>query len=453
MAHNGADIQHYLAEFERLEAGLPGADLGWLRHRRRAAAARFERLGFPTTKDEAWKYTSLTPLCERPFTAAGQATSGSDSVSKANLPQMRAPLPEASTAARLVFVNGHYAKAQSQCAGLPEGVRVLSLRDALAIAPELLDRHLGQVAERDGHPLRELCAAMWGDGALIHLGRGVTVDKPLQLLFYSMGTAEPLASHCRVLVVAEAGSSATVVEQFVGEGLPYFTNTVSEVVLGANARVGHYKIQEEAIGAVHLASIQVRQQRDSHLDSFSLAVGSALARTEIETVLDDEGAQCDLQGIYAAGGSQVVDHLTFVDHAKPRCHSSEAFRGILGGRAHGIFCGKVLVREQAHQTRATQSNKNLLLCEGAQVDTKPALEILADDVQCSHGATVGRLDQEALFYLRARGIDEAAARKMLTLAFAQEVIDAVKCEQVRGAVVAALSPDYLTALGAEVSHP
>ena len=270
------------------------------------------------------------------------------------------------------------------------------------------------------------------DGAVVYLPQRAVVPEPIHLLFISQPAGEPVVSHPRILIVAGDDSQATVVETYVGSGAgAYFTNAVTEIVLGANADIAHYKLQRESEQAFHVATTEARQGAGSRLRSYAVSLGGALVRSDINTLLDAEGCECSLDGLYMLAGTQHVDHHTSIDHRRPRCTSRELYKGVLDGKSSGVFNGKVYVRPHAQQSDAGQVNKNLLLSDDATIDTKPQLEIFANDVKCSHGATIGRLDDEALFYLRSRGIDAAAARSLLIAAFANELIGRMPAAPVR----------------------
>jgi Fe-S cluster assembly protein SufD len=382
---------------------------------REAAFARFSHLGLPTTQEEDWKYTSLAPLAQLRFE-----------------PPARGPLPDIGRwtlgdgAIQLVFVDGRYRPELSSRHPAPGGAYVGSLAAALADRPELVRRELGRHAGYERDALTALNTAFIEDGAFIHLPAGAVVQKPIHLLFVTTSSAKTTASQPRNLFIADAGSQATVVETYAGSGeQACFTNVVTEAVLGGGARLDHYKLQEEGAGAIHLALLHVRQGRDSRFSSSSVALGAALARNEVRALFTSEGGECTLNGLYMAAGKQHLDNRTLVDHESPRCTSRELYKGVMEGQSRGVFHGRVLVRKDAQKTDASQTNKNLLLSDEALVDTKPQLEIFADDVKCAHGAAVGQLDENALFYLRSRGIPQESAKSLLTYAFASEMVNLI----------------------------
>jgi len=395
---------------------------GPLRLLRDAAFARFAKLGLPTTQDEDWKYTSLAPLAHMRFEPAPDATVRD--IDRWTL---------GDGAIRLVFVNGRYRPELSSRA--PGGAFAGSLAFALAERPELVERELGRHADHHGHALTALNTAFIEDGAFVHLPAGASLEAPIHLLYLSTAPDKPGLSQPRNLIVAGANSQATVIETYAGLGDDvYLTNAVTEVVLGENARLDHYKLQEESARSFHIAATQVHHGRDSRFTSHSVALGAALARNELRALLAAEGSECTLNGLYMATGKQHLDNRTLVDHKSPRCTSRELYKGVLDGHSRGVFSGRVLVRQDAQKTDASQTNKNLLLSDDAVVDTKPQLEIFADDVKCAHGAAVGQLDENALFYLRTRGIGQEAARSLLTYAFASEMVNLVPLGPLRARV-------------------
>ncbi|MFL5312876.1 MAG: Fe-S cluster assembly protein SufD [Myxococcales bacterium] len=393
-----------------------------LRLLREASFARFAKLGLPTTQDEEWKYTSLAPLAQLRFERAAETTVRD--VDRWTI---------ADVAARLVFVNGRYRPELSSRA--PGGAFAGSLAVALAEHPELVESELGRHADGQRDALTALNTAFIEDGAFVHLPAGAVLHAPIHLLYLSTAPGKPTLSQPRNLIVAGANSQAAVVETYAGPGDEvYFTNAVTEVVLGENAGLDHYKLQEESARAFHVAATQVRCGRGSRFTSHSLALGAALARNEMRALFASEGGECTLNGLYMATGKQHLDNRTVIDHKSPRCTSRELYKGVLDGQSRGVFSGRVLVRQDAQKTDARQTNKNLLLSDDAVVDTKPQLEIFANDVKCAHGAAVGQLDETALFYLRTRGIGEEAARSLLTYAFASEMVNLVPLGPLRARV-------------------
>jgi len=431
-------IEVYRNEFERLPSGPD-----WLETLRKQGMARFEALGFPSTKNEDWHFTSVAPIAERTFAHAsvgeaqetkerrgvsrrkGDATNAA-SVTPAHLEKFKFGEHDWHT---LVFVNGVLAEDLSSFAGLGAGVRVSSLARAIKSGAEVVQRNLGKIAKFDQHTFTALNTAFISDGAFIELQPDAIAEQPIHLLFVSDGEG---VSHPRNLVVAGRNSRAVVIESYVSvRDSEYFTNAVTEIVVGDGAHIDHYKIQRESESAFHVGTVQAREARDSQLHSFSFATGGSLARTNIYTSLDGDAATCTLNGLYLTDGTQHIDNQTSIEHIAPNCPSHEVYKGVLDGRSHGVFNGKVYVHPEAQKTDGKQSNNNLLLSPSARVDTKPQLEIFADDVKCTHGATVGRLDEQAMFYLNSRGIGRETARTLLTYAFAADVLETIELEPLK----------------------
>jgi Fe-S cluster assembly protein SufD len=385
---------------------------------RAAGRETFLRTKLPTLKHEDWRYTSLAGLATQHFGPAARAL---------------APAADLPPAPRLVFVNGRLAPGATDLSGLPAGVRMGSLALALRERPAAVEPFMGQVATARDHAFGALNTGLFEDGALVELEDGVPCSVTLHLVFLTTASGAPFAAHPRNLVVVGKGARATLVESYRGAGT-YLVNAVTELALGEGAQVEHDRVQEDGQQAFHLGLLQVSQGARSRFTGQSIALGGQLARVEARVLLGAEGAACDLHGLYVGGGKQVLDHLVYIDHASPRCVSREVFKGVLDGASRGVFAGRVHVREGAQKTDASQVNSNLLLSEDATVDTKPQLEILNDDVKCSHGGTVGQIREDQLFYLRSRGVSEALARAMLTWAFASEMVQRVGPEELRARV-------------------
>ncbi|MFQ5830215.1 MAG: Fe-S cluster assembly protein SufD [Candidatus Methylomirabilia bacterium] len=426
MVHVGQELAGYLSDFEQFEKdGATGA-ASWAHRLRKAAIARFAELGFPTTRHEEWKYTAVAPIAKVPFTRVGYER---PMLLSGALERLSFGLSEG---ARLVFVNGHYSRELSSLWSLPSGVRVGSLSAALTADRELIERHLAGHARYQDHAFVALNTAFIEDGAFLYVPVGKVVGDPIHLLFISTARGTATASHPRNLIVAGNNSQVRIVETYVGVGKHvYFTNAVTEIVVGENAAIDHYTLQRESEEGFHIATLQVHQARSSTFASHSIAVGGALVRNDVNVVLDGEGSECTLNGLYMVTGRQHVDNHTRIDHAKPRGLSRQLYKGVLGGKARGVFNGKIVVHPAAQKTDAKQTNKNLLLSADALIDTKPQLEINNNDVKCTHGSTIGRLDEDSIFYLRSRGIGVETARGLLTYAFASEIINGIKVEPLR----------------------
>ncbi|MBC7402882.1 MAG: Fe-S cluster assembly protein SufD [Microbacteriaceae bacterium] len=408
-----------------LELQRGDRDPAWLAEARRAALGWVGEHGFPTSKDEDWKYTGLDPILAVPFEAA---TAGSGRlVSPEEIDEIAVDLG----GPRLVFVNGHFAAELSRLTGLPEGVEVTSLASVLAAGPERLEPFFSHTPG-EHHAFAAFNDVLAEDGAFVHLSAGTSVDEPIQLVFFSDTGGFELMSSPRSVILAEAGSRATIVETYAGiDGDVYCNNAVTEAVLGDGARIEHYKVQDEPETAFHLALLDVRQGRNSRFSSRSVMLGASIARHEVRVLFEDEGAEVSLDGVYLPQGEQLHDNTIFVDHAAANCTSHQLYKGVLDGRGHGVFNGHIMVRPGADGTDANQNNKNLILSDRAEVDTRPRLEIYTDDVKCTHGAAVGQLDEEALLYLRARGIPLEEARGLLIYAFVHEMVDRIELEPLR----------------------
>jgi len=421
-------LAHYLDVASRFHAADTSAP-AWLRSVRGEALAHLERQGLPTHRDEAWKYTQLAPLVEGTFVPTA-APRGAGELA-AVVERLGLPGP------RLVFVDGRLAPELSSVAGLPRGLTLKPLRDALREDGELLESVLGQRALAKDAAFTALNAALLEEGVLLRLAPGTVSEVPVQLIFLTRGDAPVLASP-RILVLAGESSEATLVETYASAGPggagATFTNAVTEVTLEDNASLHHYKLQAEADAAVHVSGLHVRQGRDSRFASHAFCFGGVLSRNEVHAAFAGEGGDATLNGLYVGRGTQHLDNRTALDHAVPRCTSRELYKGVLDDRSRGTFHGLIRVRPDAQRTDSRQQNRNLLLSETAQADARPQLEILADDVKCAHGAAVGRLDAGALFYLRSRGIPQAEAERLLTYAFAREVVEAVPAGPVRDRV-------------------
>lgn len=416
---------------ERYEAlSQDGSGPGWLGALRRDGFARFAARGFPGPREEAWRHTNVAPIARTSFALPGPGrTIPTERLS-------RLDFGGAFTGWEIVFVDGRFSHELSTPSGA-EGVRIGSLADALRDEPERLRPHLARLAPPDEtDPFRGLNAALLEDGGFVELSPGVAPTAPIHLIFFSTGEAgRPTVTHPRTLVVAGRGSHTTVVETYAGSaGGAYFTNAVTEIVVEAGARVDHYKLQRESEGAFHVSTLAVELGRDATFSDHSVCIGGALVRQHVEARFAGQGGDCALFGLFVGDGAQHHDTHTLVDHAVPHCTSRELYKGILGGRARGVFHGKVLVRQDAQKTNAYQANHNLLLSKEALVNSTPALEIHADDVKCKHGSTTGQIDPHALFYLRSRGIDEEAARSLLTYAFASELVSRITVQPVRVAL-------------------
>ena len=420
----------FLQSASRHKSKANGHYPDWQKALRRSAFEWVSEHGFPTGKDEAWKYTQLAPILEIPFAPAEPSANcllSLDDVAK---------LAGECGDLRLVFVNGYFVPELSALKNLPEGVKLCNLASVFAeegaALESLLRRRL--VGERP-QAFTALNVALGEDGAFIRIPAHMVVEEPIHLVFISDAGATPLVSHPLSMVFAGAGSRATIVETHAGiTGGVYLSNAVTEIVLDEGAVVEHYKIQNEAESAFHLAFMDVRQGRASRFSALSVAVGAALARHEVKVALEAPEAQVTLNGLYLPRGQQHLDNPTTIEHAAPHCSSRQLYKGVVDGHGRGVFDGRIVVQPGAMKTDARQTNKNILLSASAQAYSRPRLEIFADDVKCAHGSTVGQLDDEALYYLRTRGIPQQVARDLLTHAFVAEMLELIQVSPLRSRV-------------------
>ena len=409
--------------FDRLQRDSSDANgLGTLRAR---GFARFSEVGFPTTRLESWRFTNVGPVTQRRFAVPAPAEPEPSAIRPFELTGVEGP--------QVVCVDGRYSPQLSSVGGLPAGVELRSLADVLATGPDGVDRQLAQLAHFDD-PAASFTALNTGllqDGLVVRIPDHTILETPIRLLFVSTG-GDDVMSHPRTLIVAGANSQVRLVESYAGlsDGA-YLTNAVTEVFVGDNAVVDHYKLLRESVEAFHVASMHLRLERSATFSSNSITLGGAIVRNEVMAELQGEGGECTLNGLYLVNGTRLVDNHTTIHHAKPHCDSHELYKGILDGRARAVFNGKIIVAIDAQKTDAKQTNKALLLTEEAQINTKPELEIFADDVKCTHGATIGQLDADALFYLRSRGLDREQARDVLIHAFASDLVNRIEIAPIR----------------------
>jgi Fe-S cluster assembly protein SufD len=417
---------HYLAEFESLEREGALRSPSWLAPLRRRAIDHFAERGFPTTRDEDWRYTNLAALAVTPFRLVAPSPDG-DGVSAATLEQLALVGAEWP---RLVFLDGRYSPKLSTARPLPGDGRAASLAEAMITDGELVERHLARHAGWDGNVFAALSTAFVQDGAFVYLPAEARSEAPIELVF--LATMPGVVAHPRTVIVADPHSRLTVVERYVGlTDEAYFTNAVTEIVAGPGAVVDHHVLQEQGPQAFHVATLHAALERDAAFSTCGATFGGRLSRTTLALAFAGEGARGAVNGLYVVGGRQHVDNHVTVDHAVPRCASRQLFKGVLDGTSRAVFNGRVIVRPNAQKTDATQTNKHLLLSDGVEVDSKPQLEIFADDVKCIHGAAEGQLAPDALFYLKSRGIGEETARALLTYGFVREVLERVAVEPLR----------------------
>ncbi|MCP5109021.1 MAG: Fe-S cluster assembly protein SufD [bacterium] len=401
----------------------------WLSAVREEGRHFFESKGLPTRRQEEWKYTDVSVLSQLNFAVpvpSGPGDPGKGSLEKRSLPE---------SSPRLVFVDGFYSSTLSRLDTLPEGVEIGSLAAVIEEGRPMVEEHLAGYGKPYEDSFVALNDAFIEDGAWIYIPDGVRFSEPVHLVYLSTGNGEPGSRHPRNLVIAGKGGAVTVIEEYMGDaGAVYFNNPVTEIVVGDGAEVSHYKVQRESAGAFHIATIEVRQGEGSRFDSHNISFGGQLTRNNIHSYLNGPGSSCTLNGLFMIDGTRHVDNHTLIHHGAPDCRSSELYHGILNDGSRGVFNGKIYVEPGAQRTDSQQTNRSLMLSNDAAVDAKPQLEIFADDVKCTHGATIGQIDDDALYYMRSRGISPDDARKMLTSAFARQVTDMVGLEPLRKAL-------------------
>lgn len=410
----------------------------WFNERREQAAKRFQQVGYPTTRQEDWRFTNVSPIADAKFApAAGsfaKASSLIESIAVAG-------------SLRLAIVNGQFAAGLSDLSAMPKGVRVAGLRDGARDGSDGIEQHLAKVFNIDTHPFAALNTAHLDDGVAVFIAAGAAVETPIHIVVVTGGDGKPVVAHPRVLVVAGANSQVKIAQTFVGAaGDTYFNNAVAEVVVGEGAIVDYYTDQRESEQAFHIANIQAHVSAKGVFASHAFSIGARIQRHDIGIALKGEGADCTMNGVYLADGERLMDTHTSLDHAMPHCTSHELYKGILAGKARAVFNGRIIVRIDAQKTDAKQTNRALLLSDDATINSNPQLEIFADDVKCTHGAAVGQLDEEAMFYLQARGLTRIEARDMLLHAFAGEVLEGLKIPELRDQIETA----FFTALARDV---
>jgi len=412
-------LETYAEAFSVFEKEAIGRELPWLRKLRQEGFDRFNAVGFPTTRDEDWRFTNLSAIAQTPFRMVRNPHT---------LPSARQiePFRMVGAACTLVFIDGCFAPSLSSIGQLPRGVTVASLSAEIAKNPSAIEPHLGRYLSVQRDPFCALNTAFIEDGAYIHVAKSVVLEAPIYLLYVSTAHEFPVVSHPRNLIVAEENSQATIVEDYVSLGGKALCNTVTELVAADQSIVAHYMIEREDAQSFNVSTLRIQQGRAADVASHSVLVGAALVRNSVHPVLNGEGGECLINGLFVGSDRQHLDNYMLVEHASPHCASRQFYTGILAEHAHGVFHGRIIVHKDAQKTDAKQTNRNLLLSDTAQIDTKPQLEIYADDVKCTHGATIGQIEEDALFYLRSRGIDEASARRLLLTAFANECLDRMK---------------------------
>lgn len=415
----------YLSNFESFEKRLNGGKSEPVHSLRKEALNSFSKLDFPTQKDEEWKYTNISPLLKHNFTLSSEKQ-------RVNKDLVRSKLFDKMEHSLVVFVNGHYDEEHTDLVNLPEGVIVSNIARALKENSSIIQKHFSKYAGHKDHIFTALSTAYTEDGAFVYVPDGKIVEEPIHILFISTSKDEKILTQPRNLFIAGRSSQVTIIEHYAGaEESIYFTNAVTEIVADENAIVDHVKLQEESRNAFHIARMEVDQERNSNFSSHSVSTGGDITRNDFNSRFNNEGGECTLNGLYMIEGTQLFDAHTLIDHAMPHCNSHEHYKGILNDKSRGVFNGKVIVRPDAQKTNAFQENNNIILSDNALVNTKPQLEIFADDVKCSHGATIGQLDEEAKFYLKSRGVGEEAGRAILLHAFASDVVTSIKINSIR----------------------
>ncbi len=420
MASATQAIARYAESFGGFEKFAASHDLAWLRKLRQDGFARFSEAGFPTMRDEDWRFTNPAAITKADFRLV---RNGHSLPSKKDLDHFRIP----GIACQLVFVDGRFAEKLSSIGKLPAGITVGSLAAEIVSNPGAVERHLGRYLNMQRDSFGALNTAFLEDGAYVHIAKGVVAESPIAVLYVSTQHDFPTVNYPRNLIVAEENSHATIIEDYVSlGGGDALCNTVTELVAGDHSVVSHYMIEREHAGAFNVSTLRIQQGRTADVASHSVLLGGALVRNNVHPVLAGEGGECLINGLFIGNGRQHLDNYMLVEHASPHCGSRQFYNGILDGHAHGVFHGRIIVHKDAQKTDAKQTNRNLLLSDSAQIDTKPQLEIYADDVKCTHGATIGQMEENSLFYLRSRGIDEMSARRLLLVAFASECVDRMK---------------------------
>ena len=418
------NIDSWLENFTDLEKKGAGQNLPWLRRLREDAFARFCEVGFPTTKDEDWRFTNVSAIAKTVFRPAVTAKLAPGDSTAWRVDDV---------AATLVFVNGRFDAELSEIGNLPKGVTVASLRERMESHPEEVQKHLGRYADTKRDAFVALNTAFISDGAYIHVARGVVVEAPIYILYLSTKENSATMTHPRNLIVADDQAQVAVIEDYasVGGESVVLSNAVTELVAGESTVAQHYLIEREHLKAWNVSTLRIQQGRSANVASHSLLLGGGLVRNNVHPVLAGEGGECLINGLFLGTGAQHLDNFMHVEHASPHCGSRQFYNGILDGHSHGVFHGRIVVHKDAQKTDAKQTNRNLLLSNDAQIDTKPQLEIYADDVKCTHGATIGQIEENALFYMRSRGISEQEAKKLLLLAFAEECVERMQSSVAR----------------------
>jgi len=416
----------YLESFARFDSKTAENGRSWFLPIRREAITRFAELGFPTTREEDWKFTNVAAIARNSFRLA------EDGHTKLAPQELREFTIPGLGHSQLVFVNGRFSSELSSLRPPPNGVKVSSLAEAFMADRDLLEQHLARYADYHRDAFSALNTAFIEDGGFVYIPKGTVLEEPIHLLYVAIPSGEPIITHPRNLIIAAEDSQATVVEHYVSLGGDvYFSNAVTEVVAGENSVLSHYLIERESKQAFVVSTLRIQQGRNSSVASHSVLLGGALVRNNVHPVLAGEGSNCLINGLFMPTGRQHMDNFMYVEHVSPHCDSRQFYHGILDGQSRGVFSGRIIVHKDAQKTDAKQTNRNLLLSDEAQIDSNPQLEIYADDVKCTHGATIGQINKDAIFYLRSRGITEESARTLLLYGFAAECLAHMKVEPIR----------------------
>ncbi len=415
----------YISNFESFENSLNGESKLPIHKFRKEAIENFKELNFPTTKDEEWKYTNIAPLLKYNFKPAAETKNTAAE-------KLQNHLFNEINKNVVVFVNGYFSEDLSSLKAVPQGVTVGSIGDAIKNTSPVLEKHFGKYADFKTHIFTALSTAYTNDGAFIHVPDGKIVEEPVHLIFLADAGNEKILIQPRNLFVIGKNSQITILEHYAAlNEETYFTNAVTEVYCDENSFVDHVKLQAESKKAYHVARMEVDQERSSNFTSHMVSLGGDIARNDFNSRFNNTGGECTMNGLFLTEDKQLFDVHTLIDHAKPLCNSHEHYKGILDGNSRGVFNGKIMVRPDAQKTNAFQENNNIILSDSALINTKPQLEIFADDVKCSHGATIGQLDEESMFYLKSRGIGEEKAKAILLHAFASDVVKSLKVNAVK----------------------
>jgi Fe-S cluster assembly protein SufD len=416
----------YMKGFEEFRKEAAGKGIPWMESLREEGIKKFIELGFPTPENEDWRFTNVTPIARTVFSIE---KNGHKQVPPAALDKYA--FPKLKTI-RLVFVDGSYARELSDVSVMPKGVKVMSLVSALSSEEGLVKKYLSKYADFSNEAFTALNTAFMQDGGFVYIPGGARMREPVHLLYITSSGGGPTMTNHRNLIVVEDNCEANIIEHYVSlDESVYFSNVVTELVVGANSSVGHYMIECESRKAFNVSTLRAEQGRSSNIRSHSVLLGGALVRNNVHPVLAGEGCDSLINGLYMSTGRQHMDNYMKVEHASPHCDSRQFYNGVLDGKSRGVFHGRIIVHKDAQKTDAKQTNRNLLLSDSAQIDTKPQLEIYADDVKCTHGATIGQMDENAVFYLRSRGIDETSARDLLLGAFTSGTLESMQLEEIR----------------------